>query len=118
MNSDSSNATPLVPISALFHSDAGPHVVHRGTRGTRSAAASGDDLASLLGAGIAGLSGMAPPADQAEEELVPVESLLFRGRTALAQAIAVSDRLATRGLTPDRDGFAEIRDLLHLATTE
>lgn len=120
---DQSPREPLIPISALFHDDAGPHVVRRGAVPARSSgthaneALSGHDLSSLLGAGIAGLGGMdAPP--QVEEELVPIESLLFRGPAALAQAIAVSERLATHGLLPDQESFREIRDLLQLATTE
>ncbi len=110
---------PLVPISALFHDDAGPHLVRRGHGAPIDLPApSGQDLDALLGAGIAGLSGMAPEADDSDEELVPIESLLYRGRAALTRAIALADAAAAAGTLPDRDRFGELRDLLRLATTE
>jgi hypothetical protein len=110
---------PLVPISALFHDDAGPHLVQRGHGASADRAApSGTDLNALLGAGIAGLSEMAPEHHATEEELVPVESLLYRGRAALDRAIAIADQVAARDTLPDRDRFGELRDLLHLATSE
>lgn len=79
---------------------------------------SGHDLNTLLGSGIEGLSGMAPDIDATEEELVPIESLLYRGHTALARAIAIADQAEAHGTVPDRGRFGELRDLLHLATTE
>ena len=115
----STGTAPMVPISALFHDDAGPHLVQRGHgAAVDRAAPSGNDLDALLDVGIAGLSGMAPEGHTSEEELVPIESLLYRGRQALARAIAIADQAAAGNAIPDRDRFGELRDLLHLATTE
>ena len=78
----------------------------------------GNDLDALLGAGIAGLSGMAPVTHASDEERVPIEPLLYRGPVALARAIALADQAAERGTVLDRERFGELRDLLRLATTE
>ena len=106
--------SPIVPISALFHHDAGPHLVRAGTRQP-----SGTSLAALLDAGISGLTALEPEFDGVvDEELVPIEALLYRGRPALQRALDLSSGFRTRGVTPDANAFAEIHDLLHLATSE
>lgn len=106
--------TPIVPISTLFHNDAGPHLVRAGARQP-----SGTSLTALLDAGISGLTSLEPEFDSAlDEELVPIEALLYRGRHALHRALELSTGLRTRGVTPDAETFAEIHDLLTLATSE
>lgn len=106
--------TPIVPISSFFHDDAGPHLVRPGVRQP-----SGTSLSALLDAGISGLSSLEPAYETpVAEELVPIEALLYRGRAALQRAIELSSGLRARGATPDAAAFAELHDLLHLATSE
>jgi len=108
------DTTPIVPISSLFHDDGGPHVLR-----ARAPQPSGTSLSALLGAGIDGLSSLEPEFDApGDEELVPIEALLYRGRPALQRAIELSAGFRARGATPDADAFAELHDLLNLATTE
>jgi chemotaxis protein histidine kinase CheA len=49
-------------------------------------------------------------------ELVPIESLLYRGRAALDRALEIRDRI--RGGSPDTDALEELYDLLELARAE
>ena len=93
--------------------------------GTRVATATptGQALQDMLANGIAGLRGLndqpfvehesAPPTD----DLVPVESLFYRGHAALLRAIQVRDVMRASG-TPDAESLRELYDLLDLARTE
>ena len=90
----------------------------------RSRTPSGRQLHSLLATGIAGLGDLATtplsePVLIIDETLVPIETLLYRGRAALDRARQLRDELRTRGGgPPDREALDELYDLLELATTE
>jgi HPt (histidine-containing phosphotransfer) domain-containing protein len=83
----------------------------------------GRALQDLLANGIAGLRGLddqpfvereSTPTD---DDVVPVESLFYRGRAALLRAIQVRDAMRAQG-TPDAESLRELYDLLDLARTE
>ena len=52
-----------------------------------------------------------------DDDVVPVESLLYRGRAALLRAIQVRDAMRTSG-APDAESLRELYDLLDLARTD
>lgn len=87
----------------------------------QQATPSGRELHDLLSAGIAAFkplddAPLSEPADLEPEEIVPIESLLYRGDSALARAIAVRDEMRARDVI-DRDSLEEIFDLLDLVRT-
>jgi chemotaxis protein histidine kinase CheA len=86
----------------------------------------GNELRALLQTGIAGFQSLAQaplsePASIGDDDIVPIESLLYRGRAALDRAIVVRDelqRVRAAGGTPDDAALAELFDLLELARRE
>jgi hypothetical protein len=113
-----SNVAPpdpkIVPISDLFYADAGPHIV---SGGTPKEAASRSDL---LGRGIDALDNltMQPIAKQVTFgtiEVVPVETLLYRGRAALERAAAIREQIKSSGGVASPTVLEEMYDLIGLA---
>jgi hypothetical protein len=107
-----------VPIESLFYDDGGPHVLTTGRRPTPR----GSTLQALLESGIAGLEQLdsepfSQPAD-IDEELVPIEDLLYSGRAALDRAIEVRDAVRARGGPASQAEIDEVFDLLDLATRD
>lgn len=87
------------------------------------AAPSGSALRSLLAQGLSGLapldsSTFAAPVVGDEDDVIPIEDLLFRGKDALARAIQIGDALRSGGHAPDAATLAELYDLLQLAAAE
>ncbi len=86
----------------------------------------GKELRALLQTGIASFQPLAQvplsePASIGDDDIVPIESLLYRGRAALDRALAVRDELQrarAAGVTPDVAALAELFDLLDLARRE
>ncbi|MEW5918304.1 MAG: hypothetical protein AB1762_18015 [Gemmatimonadota bacterium] len=86
----------------------------------------GNELRALLQTGIAGFQPLnqvplSEPASIGDDDIVPIESLLYRGRAALDRAIVVRDelqRVRAAGGTPDEAALAELFDLLELARRE
>jgi hypothetical protein len=83
----------------------------------------GAGLSQMLAAGIAGLSALdesplSEPAAIAEDELVPVEDLLYRGRDAIARAMEIRESMLARTGTPESEELAEIFELLDLAVAD
>ena len=81
--------------------------------------------AALLDSTIAALESIpefafARPTPIPEEALVPIESLLYHGRSALDRAVEIRDDLRRRGAaaSPDAAALEELYDLLELARTE
>lgn len=104
----------IVPISDLFYSDAGPHIVSGGT--PKEAAGKSD----LLGRGIDALDNltMKPIAKQVTFgtiEVVPVETLLYRGRAALERAAAIREQIKSSGGVASPAVLDEMYDLIGLA---
>lgn len=85
--------------------------------------ASGSALRDLLASGIAGLAPLAtdhiaPRAVSADDDVVPIEELLFRGRDALTRAIGIGDELRRSAAPPDPATLSELYDLLQLAAAD
>jgi chemotaxis protein histidine kinase CheA len=86
-------------------------------------APSGAALQSLLSQGLAGLSGLgsstfAAPVVGPDDDVIPIEDLLFRGKDALQRALSIGEQLKRSGSVPDADTLAELYDLLQLAAAE
>lgn len=82
----------------------------------------GRELQDLLSTGIAGFKSLddAPlsqPARLEDDEVVPIESLLYRGHSALLRAIELRNEMQIRGVTDD-EALSEMFDLLDLARAE
>jgi chemotaxis protein histidine kinase CheA len=84
---------------------------------------SGTQLRDLLASGIAGLSPLetthlAAPARGEDDDVIPIEELLFRGREALDQALHLGERLRNASSVPDAATLSELYDLLQLAAAD
>lgn len=96
----------------------------------------GQDLHSLISQGLAGFAGMelgqagsasaqqSPPPDftpaesvPATGQLVPIESLLYSGRSALARAREIRAAQAAAAREPTPEELDELMDLMELATS-
>ena len=78
----------------------------------------GRDLQSLISQGLAGFEGMEldnPPA--ATGGLVPIESLLYSGRAALARAREIRAAQAAAAREPTPEELDELMDLMELAAS-
>jgi hypothetical protein len=49
---------------------------------------------------------------------VPIQDLLYRGRSALRRAAQIGQSFRNSGATPNTDELAELYDLLELAEAE
>ncbi len=83
---------------------------------------SGEQLRQALRRGLDGLRGLedAPlsaPAELEVHEIVPIETLLYRGPAALARAIEIRDRMRGREVV-DTAALHELYDLLDLARAD
>lgn len=110
----SSMPTPYAPIAA----------VSRATGAFMLPAPTGVSLTQALESGLTGLARlnaepMAEPANVDEDDgVVPIQDLLYRGKSALARAIVVSESIKGGATPPEQDALAELLDLLELATSE
>lgn len=91
--------------------------------GTSKGGTRGAELHALLATGIAGLeplgmSHLAAPIGLPDEDVVPIEELLFRGKDALQRALSISEQLRDVTAPPDADILAELYDLLQLAAAD
>jgi chemotaxis protein histidine kinase CheA len=92
--------------------------------GVRARTPTGRDLAALLDAGISGLGQqltqrpLSQPVAIIDEELIPIETLLYRGRAALDRARELRNQVRGAGRTPSGDELAELNELLEMATTD
>jgi chemotaxis protein histidine kinase CheA len=82
----------------------------------------GAALHALLSRGLAGLTGLAgtplSPPVIVEEELIPIDALLYRGRAALDRAAVVRDALRHSAGPPDPDALEELYALIDLARAD
>ncbi len=134
----------IVPISQLFYSDAGPHLVQvaqtpRTTFEQRlragrapppemapAPAASGGPgtglrgaaLRNALGSSIATMRSLEPAGHEPAAAVVPIQSLLYRGQRAVIRANELRAQIQRATVAPPRDVFAELCDLVELANTE
>jgi hypothetical protein len=115
LQAPTSNQTPtVVPISDLFYADNGPHIV---SGGMPPGAAGKSDL---LGRGIDALDNLtmrpiAKRVSYGSMEVVPVETLLYRGRAALERAAAIREQIKGSGGAPAAATLDEMYDLIGLA---
>ncbi|MGK2935456.1 MAG: hypothetical protein ACSLFE_09480 [Gemmatimonadaceae bacterium] len=78
----------------------------------------GRDLQSLISEGLAGFEGMElDSAPAAAGGLVPIESLLYSGRAALARAREIRAAQAAAAREPTPEELDELMDLMELAAT-
>lgn len=95
----------------------------------------GRQLHALLASGIEGIERMQTPAGRVSpagmgavqsparaeagdaDDLVPVDTLLYRGRAALGRALELRDEIRQQGGPPDTGKLDEIFDLLELAAS-
>jgi hypothetical protein len=115
-------AAPATAASATADADV-PTVPGIDRRTPGGAAPSGAALHSLLASGIAGLAPLGEdhlvePSVGDEDDVVPIEELQFRGRDALARAMALSASLRDRDEPADPATLDELYDLLQLAAAE
>ena len=104
----------VVPISDLFYADGGPHIVSGGTP------AAAEKKSDLLGRGIDALDNLtmkpiAPRVSFGAMDVVPVETLLYRGRAALERAAAIREQIKLSGGAPAAATLDEMYDLIGLA---
>ncbi len=116
--------THAVPTSAAPTHAAPSTVAPRTASPARHAppTPTGRELSALLDQGIAAFAPLdvAPlvaPVSLEEDEIVPIESLLYRGAAALDRAIDIRDSLRERGVAGN-DALSELFDLLDLARSE
>jgi hypothetical protein len=107
-------SAPIVPISQLFYSDGGPHIVSGGTPGEA------EKRSDLLGRGIDALDVLtmkpiAPQVSFGATDVVPVETLLYRGRAALERAAAIREQIKSAGGVASATTLDEMYDLIGLA---
>jgi hypothetical protein len=116
----------LPPISSLFFDDPGPHVVRAGfptaTGSQRPTPARGQELRALLDTSITQLGavsgeiGRKTPVPQPPP--VNIDTLLYRGQSALGRALEVREEIISAGAPPGREIIEELLDLVALASTE
>lgn len=134
-------AGPMIPVSSLAPttssaaptpvSTPSPSVNSRATpSGGRSRTPVGGhrvstprDTMAVLDQGIDSLSSiaaqpMSEPVALPEQPLVPIDALLYRGRSAIERAIELREEIRRRGGNASDDTMAELFDLLDLALAE
>lgn len=135
IRADAGKAAPLMPSAAAATPHAAPvpspkpSVMPRAS-GPRSQTPIGShrvstprDTMAVLDQGIDSLSSLAArpmsePVDLAEQPLVPIDALLYRGRAAIERAIELREEIRQHGGTASDDTMAELFDLLDLALAE
>jgi hypothetical protein len=108
-----SPTSKIVPISDLFYAE-GPQVVSGGVPSSANA------KSDLLGVGIEALENLTakPLADQSSTGpmvIVPVDTLLYRGRAALERAAAIREQIKSSGAQASPAALDEMYDLIGLA---
>jgi hypothetical protein len=116
----------LPPISSFFFDDPGPHVVRAGfppaPGSTAPTPARGQELRALLSTSITQLGavsgeiGRKTPVPQPPP--VSIDTLLYRGTSALHRALELREEIIASGSVPSREKVEELLDLVALAATE
>jgi len=117
-------APPDVPVAATPPRAATPPaaIVARETP-ARATNGSAGTAASLIDSTIATLDRLSSnpfsqPVPIPEDTVVPIESLLYRGRAALARAVEIRNEIRRAGTQADPVALEELFDLLELAQAE
>lgn len=106
-------ATPPLAAASVFEVPAPRAASPQTTNGS----------ASLIDSSIAALDALGSnpfgePVAIPEDTVVPIESLLYRGRAALDRAVEIRDEMRRAGADVDRVALEELFDLLELARAE
>jgi hypothetical protein len=114
-----------VPISSLFFSDAGPHIVRAGfpsreAQTTKPTPARGHELRSLLNTSIAQLGAVSGETRRRTPAPLPppvaIDTLLYRGAAALDRALEIRSEIVTAQRAATREEMDELLDLILLAS--
>jgi chemotaxis protein histidine kinase CheA len=105
-------AVPLTPVAAA--TPVTPAAAISATNG--SAAALIDS--SIAALDTLGSNPFGEPVPIPEDNVVPIETLLYRGRAALDRAVEIRDEIRRGSDDVDRDALEELFDLLELARAE
>lgn len=117
----------LLPISALFFDDAGPHVVRAGfptATGTPAhTPARGSELRALLDTSITQLGAVSGEIGRRKTPVpqpppVAIDTLLYRGKAALQRALEIREEVIAAGSAPGQETIDELLDLVALASSE
>jgi hypothetical protein len=117
----------LLPISALFFDGPGPHVVRAGfpprhATGQAYTPARGQELLTLLNTSIVQLGAVSGESVRKTPvrpmRPVEIDTLLYRGRSALERALEVREEIVAGGSSTDPEMIEELLDLVALAATE
>jgi hypothetical protein len=108
-----SPVSKVVPISDLFYAE-GPQVVSGGVPPSANA------KSDLLGVGIEALENLTAQPFAAQSStgpmvIVPVDTLLYRGRAALERAAAIREQIKASGAQASPAALDEMYDLIGLA---
>jgi len=121
------NAAPPAPPPVTTTPNPTPRATASGPRSRTPVAAqrvsTPRDTMAVLDQGIDSLSSiaahpMSDPVDIAEQPLVPIDALLYRGRAAIQRAIELREAIRRGGGTANDEAMAELFDLLDLALAE
>jgi hypothetical protein len=113
----------VIPIAALFYDDGGPHIIAPATQAAgpaRHTPARGRELQNLLGSTILQLGGVAGGKRRTPTPVpapVAIESLLYRGRSALERALEIRAARSVGHALSD-ELIEELLDLIALAAEE
>lgn len=121
--------TDLVPISALFFDGPGPHIVRAGfapnapprpaPTSEKYTPARGTELRALLDTSIAQLGGVSGEVRRKTPVPLPppvaIETLFYRGRSALDRALEIRETAIASGRPLEPDTVKELLDLIGLA---
>lgn len=123
------NGTPPAPLTAtiarvrkLSGTPASSSIV-MGTVGSSTAGVSGAELQSLLASGLASFGALedthlSEPVATEDDDVVPIEDLLYRGKDALRAASDLGAKLRQNSEPPDPETLYELYDLLQLAAAD
>ena len=110
-------------LTASTSSGLTPATSHPPVQRGKQPTPTGRELQTFLQSGIAGFSTLAArplsqPVPLVDETVVPIQSLLYSGRSALDRARELRAEMAQHGTSPSPDALAELFDLLDLAAAD
>ena len=75
-------------------------------------------LRDALGSSLARMHSLERPGEPAPQQTVPIQSLLYRGKSAVTRSKALRAQILAATTPPSRDTIAELCDLVELAAAE
>ena len=117
--------TPVKPVEQIVPAQVTPAAAMLAAASTvaTTAVSAASKLGDLLEAGIKGLGSLdrqplSAPATIAEQPPVPIDVLLYRGRSAIERCVELRDEARRKGAPMDEDALGELFDLLDLALVD